>query len=69
MHQPADRHHHRPAQALHDAEQDEIGQAVSEAASAEPSVNTTIAARKTVRAPKRSAIQPLNGMNTASDRR
>ncbi len=36
---------------------------------AEPSVNTTMAARKTLRAPKRSATQPLNGMNTASDRR
>ena len=28
-----------------------------------------LAARKTVRAPKRSAVQPLIGMNTASDRR
>jgi hypothetical protein len=32
-------------------------------------VKTTIAARNTVRAPKRSAIQPLRGMNTASDSR
>ena len=36
---------------------------------AEPSVKTTIAARNTVRAPKRSAIQPLNGIKTASDSR
>ena len=36
---------------------------------AEPRVKTTMAARNTVRAPKRSATQPLNGMNTASDRR
>ena len=36
---------------------------------AEPRLNTMIAARNTVRAPKRSAIQPLKGMNTASDRR
>ena len=36
---------------------------------AEPMVNTTIAARKMVRAPKRSASQPLKGMNTASDNR
>ena len=28
-----------------------------------------MAARKTVRAPKRSATQPLSGMNTASDKR
>ena len=35
----------------------------------EPSTNTAIAARNTVRAPKRSAVQPLAGMNTASDRR
>jgi len=31
----------------------------------EPSVKTMIAARKTVRVPKRSAIQPLAGMKTA----
>ena len=35
----------------------------------EPSMKTAIAARKTVRAPKRSAVQPLTGMNTASDSR
>ena len=33
--------------------------------STEPKVNTRIAARNTVRAPKRSAIHPLMGMNTA----
>ena len=31
----------------------------------EPTVKSTIAARNTRRAPWRSAIQPLNGMNTA----
>ncbi len=31
----------------------------------EPTVNTAIAARNTVRVPNRSAIQPLAGMNTA----
>ncbi len=31
----------------------------------EPRVNTTMAARNTVRVPNRSAIQPLAGMNTA----
>ena len=36
---------------------------------AEPTVKTTMAMRNTVRAPNRSAIQPLTGMNTASDRR
>ena len=36
---------------------------------ADPSTNTMMAARKIVRAPKRSAIQPEIGMNTASDRR
>ena len=36
---------------------------------AEPKVNTTMAARNTVRAPYLSAIQPLTGMNTASERR
>ena len=30
----------------------------------DPTVNTMIAARNTVRVPKRSAIQPLAGMNT-----
>jgi hypothetical protein len=35
----------------------------------EPITNTAIAARNTVRAPNRSAAQPLAGMNTASDRR
>ena len=30
-------------------------------------MNTAIAPRKTVRAPKRSAVQPLTGMTTASD--
>ena len=35
----------------------------------EPSTNTAMAARNTVRAPKRSAVQPLAGMKIASDRR
>src|SRR5262249_40362334 len=35
----------------------------------EPSMNTAMAARNTVRAPKRSAVQPLIGMITASERR
>jgi hypothetical protein len=35
----------------------------------EPSMKTPIAVRNTVRAPKRSAVQPLTGMQTASDRR
>jgi hypothetical protein len=35
----------------------------------EPSMNTAMALRNTVRAPKRSAVQPLTGMKTASDRR
>ena len=35
----------------------------------DPSMKTAIAARNTVRAPKRSAVQPLTGMKTASDRR
>ena len=33
----------------------------------EPSMNTAIAPRNTVRAPKRSAVQPLTGMKTASE--
>ena len=35
----------------------------------EPSMNTAMAARNTVRAPKRSAVQPLAGMKIASDSR
>ena len=35
----------------------------------EPSMKMPSATRKIVFAPKRSAIQPLTGMNTASDRR
>ena len=35
----------------------------------EPTMNTAIAAENTMRAPKRSAVQPLAGMNTASDNR
>ena len=35
----------------------------------EPSMNTAMAARNTVRAPKRSAVQPLTGMKTASESR
>src|ERR1700752_1939326 len=35
----------------------------------EPIMNTAIARENTVRAPKRSAVQPLAGMNTASDNR
>ena len=35
----------------------------------EPSTNTAMAARNTVRAPNRSAVQPLIGMNTASESR
>ena len=33
----------------------------------EPRMNTVMAARNTLRAPKRSAVQPLAGMNMASD--
>ena len=35
----------------------------------DPSMKTAIAPRNTVRAPKRSAVQPLTGMNTASESR
>jgi hypothetical protein len=35
----------------------------------EPSMNTAMAAANTVRAPKRSAVQPLMGMKTASESR
>src|SRR6185295_13733730 len=35
----------------------------------EPSTNTAIAARNTVRAPNRSAVQPLAGIKIASDNR
>src|SRR6266478_346725 len=35
----------------------------------EPSMNTAMAIENTMRAPKRSAVQPLAGMNTASDSR
>ena len=35
----------------------------------EPSTNTPIAARNTLRVPKRSAVQPLAGMPIASDKR
>ena len=35
----------------------------------EPITNTAIAARNTVRAPNRSAVQPLIGMKTASESR
>src|SRR6476646_9949534 len=35
----------------------------------EPSTNTAMAARNTVRAPNRSAVQPLIGMKTASESR
>ena len=42
---------------------------VAKPQAAEPRVKMTMAARNTVRAPKRSAAQPLTGMNTASDKR
>src|SRR3954447_2738975 len=35
----------------------------------EPTMNTPMAIENTARAPKRSAVQPLAGMNTASDSR
>jgi hypothetical protein len=35
----------------------------------EPIMNTAMAIENTARAPKRSAVQPLAGMNTASDSR
>ena len=35
----------------------------------DPTMNTPIAIENTMRAPKRSAVQPLAGMNTASDSR
>jgi hypothetical protein len=37
--------------------------------STEPTVNTAIAARNTVRVPYRSATQPLAGINTATESR
>ena len=49
-----------------------ITKSVSELESAhpiDPSTNTPMAARNTVRAPKRSAVQPLAGMNIARDNR
>src|SRR5947199_7073535 len=35
----------------------------------EPTMNTAMAIENTIRAPNRSAVQPLAGMNTASDNR
>ena len=35
----------------------------------DPSMKTPMAIENTIRAPKRSAVQPLAGMNTASDSR
>ncbi len=35
----------------------------------DPTMNTAMAIANTMRAPKRSAVQPLAGMNTASDSR
>ena len=49
-----------------------ITNSVSELESAqpiEPITKVAMAARNTVRAPKRSAVQPLAGMNTASESR
>ena len=49
-----------------------ITKSVTEADSAqpiEPAMNTATASENTSRAPKRSAVQPLAGMNTASDNR
>ena len=65
QHEAADRHHHRPAHALHDARDDEAGSELAQPQPIEPSVNTTIAALNTRRAPNRSAVQPLIGMKTA----
>ncbi len=42
---------------------------VDKAQPMEPTMNTPMATLNTARAPKRSAVQPLAGMNTASDSR
>lgn len=42
---------------------------VESAQPTEPTMNTPTAIANTMRAPKRSAVQPLAGMNTASDSR
>jgi len=42
-----------------------IGRLVESPQSADPVAKIAIAAQNTTRAPSRSAIQPLNGMNTA----
>ena len=42
---------------------------VDSAQPTDPSMNTPTAIANTMRAPNRSAVQPLAGMNTASDRR
>ena len=65
--QAADRHHHGAAQALQRrAATTSHSSEVGEAAGSEARVNTAMAARNTLRAPKRSAPQPLIGMKTAS---
>src|SRR6266481_5825014 len=49
-----------------------ITKPVTEDASAhpiDPTMKTAIASENTMRAPKRSVVQPLAGMNTASDKR
>ena len=68
QHQPRHRRHHRAAHALQEAREHELASANRDSAQPiEPSMNTAIASRNTVRAPKRSAIQPLIGMKIASD--
>ncbi len=70
QHETADRHHHRAAHALHEPRRDERAERAARARSRSSRAETrAIADMNVVRAPKRSATQPLTGMNTASDSR
>ena len=68
QHRDADRRQHPAADALHDAERDELADRLGRTPhSIEPPTNSTSAVRKTRLVPKRSPIQPLAGIHTASD--
>lgn len=64
--QAADRHHHRAADPLQHPRHHQLVEGAGLAQNSDPAVNSTMAVKKILRTPTRSASQPLAGSITAT---
>lgn len=64
--QAADRHHHRAADSLQHPRHHQLVEGAGLAQNSDPAVNSTMAVKKILRTPTRSASQPLAGSITAT---